>query len=120
MAELNRISILEAAHGAIKERTDYELSKVIDNILDPNTRADKKRKVTVMLELLPDADRKLINLNTVVRSSLEPTQPISAGFAIGADDNGELTVFEMLAQIPGQRNIYGEEQALPQALRLVK
>ena len=35
-------SILDMAHGAFKERTDYEMTKVIENILDPNTIATKE------------------------------------------------------------------------------
>ena len=120
MSELNKISILEAASGAIKERMDYELAKIIDNILDPNTRADKKRTLTVTLELLPDAERKQISLSTVVKSKLEPTAAISASFAIGADEDGEITVFEMLAQLPGQRDVFGNEQEPAKALRLVR
>lgn len=47
MSEQNKVSILEAASGAIKERADYELAKIIDNIMDPNTRADRVRTLTV-------------------------------------------------------------------------
>ena len=39
--------------GAILERVDYEMGKVIDNILDPNTKPTGKRKITVGLELIP-------------------------------------------------------------------
>jgi hypothetical protein len=31
--------------GAILERVDYEMGKVLDNILDPNTKATGKRKI---------------------------------------------------------------------------
>ena len=37
MNELEKKSILEMSMGAILERVDYEMGKVIDNILDPNT-----------------------------------------------------------------------------------
>lgn len=33
--------------GAILERVDYEMGKVMDNILDPNTKATAKRKISV-------------------------------------------------------------------------
>lgn len=33
----DRTSILDMAIGAIKERADYEMARIIDNILDPNT-----------------------------------------------------------------------------------
>lgn len=37
--QLDKKSILEMSMGAILERVDYEMGKVIDNILDPNTKS---------------------------------------------------------------------------------
>lgn len=34
-----RDSIMSMARGAFEERVDYEMDKVIQNILDPNTKA---------------------------------------------------------------------------------
>ena len=53
--EDTRTSILQMARGAIMERIDYEMTKVVDNILDPNTEATAKRKV--QLTRLQPADR---------------------------------------------------------------
>lgn len=47
--EDTRTSILQMARGAIMERIDYEMTKVVDNILDPNTEATAKRKVQLPL-----------------------------------------------------------------------
>lgn len=41
----NRKSIVEMAMGAIQERADYEMSKIIDNIIDVNTNPTKKRQL---------------------------------------------------------------------------
>lgn len=51
--QLDKKSILEMSMGAILERVDYEMGKVIDNILDLNTKPNAKRKITVTLELIP-------------------------------------------------------------------
>jgi len=51
-------SILQMARGAIMERADYEMSRLLANILDPNTSATAKRKLTLTLELKPDDDRQ--------------------------------------------------------------
>lgn len=56
--QLDKKSILEMSMGAILERVDYEMGKVMDNILDPNTKATAKRKISVTLELIPSADRR--------------------------------------------------------------
>lgn len=54
--QLDKKSILEMSMGAILERVDYEMGKVMDNILDPNTKATAKRKISVTLELIPSAE----------------------------------------------------------------
>lgn len=36
-------SILQMARGAIMERADYEMTHLMENILDPNTAATAKR-----------------------------------------------------------------------------
>lgn len=63
--QLDKKSILEMSMGAILERVDYEMGKVIDNILDPNTKPTGKRKITVGLELIPSGSvcRSWVNDN---------------------------------------------------------
>ena len=39
-------SLIDMANGAIKERLDYEMGRVIQNISDPNTKATAKRTIT--------------------------------------------------------------------------
>lgn len=46
---MDKTSILDMAMGAIKERVDYEMGHIVDNILDPNTPPNKKRKLTLTL-----------------------------------------------------------------------
>jgi len=86
--QLDKKSILEMSMGAILERVDYEMGKVMDNILDPNTKATAKRKISVTLELIPSAP-----------------------------STGELLVAEMVPQVPGQLALDGEEQDHPKILK---
>lgn len=39
MDEATKKSILQMAHGAFMERADYEMSRIMENILDVNTAA---------------------------------------------------------------------------------
>lgn len=116
---LNRESILRMAQGAIEEKVDYEVSRVIDNILDVNTKPDAKRKITVTLEFVPDAERKRIGLFVNAKSALVPTAAVATSMMITSDSNGELVVAEMVPQIPGQVNFDGYEQEQPKILRLI-
>lgn len=73
--QLDKKSILEMSMGAILERVDYEMGKVMENILDPNTKATAKRKISVTLELIPSADRRTITVQSTAKRSLTPTDP---------------------------------------------
>ena len=115
--ETMKTSILEMSRGAIMERVDYEMGKVIDNILDPNTAAAKKRKLTLTLELMPDDDRRQIAVATTARSVLVPTTPIVTGLYVTAGADGEVAVVEMVPQIPGQIGMDGGEQERPKVLK---
>ncbi len=105
--------------GAILERVDYEMEKVIENILDLNTKATGKRKITVGLELIPSADRKTITVQTTAKSTLCPTEPITTSLFITTQPStGEMVVAEMTPQVPGQFNLDGSEQERPKLLNL--
>ena len=117
MEKLDKKSILEMSRGAILERVNYEMGKVIDNILDPNTKPDAKRKLTLTLELTPDAERQQITVRTVAKSVLVPTDAITTSLYITSQPGtGEMVVAEMVPQIPGQFAIDGSEQEAPKIL----
>ena len=116
--QLDRKSILESSRGAILERVDYEMGKVIDNIMDPNTKATAKRKITVTLELIPGSDRRTITLNTTAKSTLVPSDPVTTSLYISSQPGtGEMVVAEMVPQIPGQMNMDGSEQKQPNIIK---
>lgn len=114
----NVANILEMSMGAILERVDYEMGKVMDNILDPNTKATAKRKISVTLELIPSADRRTITVQSTAKCSLTPTDPVTTSLYItNAPSTGELMVAEMVPRVPGQLALDGEEQDHPQILK---
>lgn len=116
----NEKSILDMAMGGIKERADYEMKKIIENIADVNTNPTKKRTLTLTVEFTPDSDRAGIRTSIVAKSKLEPTNPISTSLYITEDENGERAVLEMVPQVPGQASFNGTEQEEPAILRLVQ
>lgn len=120
MNEEQRTSILQMARGAIQERADYEMARVLDNILDPNTEARAKRKLQLNIEFRPDDDRQVIAVSVTVKSALCPTNPVSTSLYITGDEHGEATTVEMVPNIPGQTDMFGSEQEPAAVLRLVK
>lgn len=116
---MDKVSILQMARGAIEERVDVEVSRVIENITDPNTNPTSKRKITITLEFSPDSTRQVIGLKAIAKSTLAATEAVATAMCITADENGEMMVAEMVPQIPGQLNMGNEVQEAPKILRLV-
>jgi len=107
---MNTESILRMARGAIEERVDREVAAVVDNILDVNTKPDGKRKITLTIEFVPDAEREHIQINASTKTTLVPTNAVHTSMYITADGKGELVIAEATPQIPGQLDMAGKEQ----------
>lgn len=116
----NRKSILQMVNGAIEERVDYEVKRVVDNILDVNTEPTAKRKITLTIELQPSKDRGAVTVKTTAKSTLAPTTPIETVLAITADKQGQMAIMEITPQVPGQVDMEGHEQESPKLLRLAQ
>ena len=111
-------SILEMSQGAILERVNYEMGRVVENILDPNTKPDAKRKLTITLVLTPSADRRTINVSTTAKSTLVATDAVTTGLYVTNDPGtGEMVLAEMVPQIPGQYDMDGSVQTEANILR---
>ena len=108
---MEETSILRMAMGALEERVNLVMQQVMENIQDPNTRADKKRGITITLEFLPNTERSDIRVTSVVKAKLEPTNPIASTFCLGHDDHGELIAAEMTTSLPGQMRMDGSAQS---------
>ena len=118
MANDARSSLLQMAKGAIQERVDYEVSRVVDNILDMNTEAKVKRKVVLTIVMVPDDDRQVVKIEASAKSTLAPVVPIGTSLVITSDGNGEMMLAEIVPQVPGQMNINGKESEAPKILKL--
>lgn len=65
-------SIMEMARGAIMERVDIEMTRIIENIMDENTEAKVQRVLTLKVGLTPDPERKMVNVVAQANSKLAP------------------------------------------------
>ena len=66
---VNKKSVLDMAMGAIAEITDYEVERVVANIMDPNTSATAKRKITITLTFAPDDYRQQIGMDAQAKTA---------------------------------------------------
>jgi hypothetical protein len=63
-------TLLSIGGGQAVAMFDHELRKAIGNCKDPNTDTKQKRKVTLVVELLPDASRQNIGVTYQAKSAL--------------------------------------------------
>jgi uncharacterized protein YuzE len=90
------------ANGALAERANEELQKILENIADPNTDAKKKRKLTLTITLSADNERDVIMTNVLAKSTLAPSEPIEAKILMDLDNDGKVTGAELKSGIKGQ------------------
>jgi hypothetical protein len=93
------------ADGALAERINQELQRILENIADPNTEASKTRKLTVTLTLKADDKRDVILSSVVAKSALAPAKDIQAKLIMDLDGDGRITGAELKSGIKGQTYI---------------
>ena len=113
-------SILQMARGAIQERADYEMAKIMTNITDPNTKATGKRTLTIKLTFVPDEDRQTVAVTVQATSALQPTIPVRTALFIAEVSRNDVTAVEMQPNIPGQLNMDGDEEGTAPVLHIIK
>lgn len=115
--EVKEINILDMMNGAIGERVDYELGKVMRNCLDLNTDAKKARTLTLEIGIVPTEHRDSAAIKVSVKSKLVPVKALDSTLLLGGTAD-EPVVMEYTPQVPGQRNLAGGEQDEPKMIRL--
>lgn len=111
-------SILEMARGAIQERVDLEMARVIENITDENTKATATRKLTLTIEFKPDEERQLVQVAATAKTTLAAANPASTALYVGKY-RGETCAVEMAPQLPGQMDVNGGVQEPRATLKVV-
>jgi hypothetical protein len=99
-------SILEFDGGSIKQKLDYELAAVMDNIRDVNTD-DKPRELTIKIKLKPDEKRRTVIMTSEVQKKLRHTRPTSTTMQLSMVD-GEIVGTEVADFADGQIDLTGE------------
>lgn len=93
------------ANGAMAERFNAELQKVLKNIADPNTDPKKKRKLTVTVTLEGNEERNLAGTSIQINSTLAPAKSIGTNIIMDYDSKGKITGAELKSGIKGQSYI---------------
>ena len=100
------------ASGALAEKVNIELQKVLENIADPNTDHKKARKVTVSITLKANERRNLANVIVDTKSTLVPSVGVESELIIDYTPEGDITGAELKSGIPGQAYINDDGEIL--------
>lgn len=103
MIDLNKL-----ADGALAEKVNTELSRVLDNIADPNTDPGKKRTVTITMTITGDENREVLNTSVLTKSKLVPSKEVQTKLLMGADKQGNIIGKELRSGVKGQMFIDNE------------
>jgi hypothetical protein len=118
-AQSNFTNLFDAANGAINERIAYELPKIIDNLLDPNTDPTKVRTLTIKVNFKCDKSRTVFTTETKVEPKLIPTDSIPMQFTLFGCGK-DATLLEITTQVPGQQDIHGNVQEEPKTIKTIR
>lgn len=88
-----KLSLTGLKGGALEERFQRELARVLANIRDPNTSKEKKRSITVKLTFTPADDRQYAAITAEVSSKLAADAPVTT-FTLFTERDGELVATE--------------------------
>lgn len=97
------LDLSHIAEGGLQEKLDNELEKVFDNILDLNTEAKAKRKITIELIMSSNEERTVVDTTMTVKSKLAPQNGVATTILVGRDyDTGQVHANELKSTVPGQ------------------
>lgn len=97
------INIGNVCGGAMVEAFALKLQELLDNIMDPNTEARKKRELHLVLRLTPKDDRVQIDSEFECTTKLAGLIPTQSRMYIGRDEMGSLYA---LTEDPRQMHIF--------------
>lgn len=99
--ETEEISLFDLLDGGVKELAALNLRRVLDNIRDVNTDAEKKRYLTVKFAFLPNDNRDEVKVDIMVDCKTVPVRAVATTLDIG-EDNGQTVAVERPKYTPGQ------------------
>ena len=96
------VDLSQLAGGTLQEKFDREITRVIDNMQDPNTPFGEKRKITINISFVQNEMRDDAKIEISLNSKLAGVISAKTNFAMGKNlENGEVVVNEYGKQIPG-------------------
>lgn len=108
----NMLSLQSIAGGALQEKADVAMQKVLENMQDPNTPWKNKRVINIKIAFSQNEERDDTAVEVSVDTKLAPVSPMVTRMAIGKNlDSGRIVAEEYGNQIKGQLSFADLEAA---------
>lgn len=115
---MKHINLEQFAGGKLSVQLNKALEKITENVQDPNTDAQKVRKINVSISLRPNDERNFVSITVETKLSLAPELGATTALSMGRDlRTGEVEAIEIFNQIPGQmsvNDVIDQEEEEPQ------
>lgn len=103
---MKHINLEQFAGGKLSVQLNKALEKITENVQDPNTDAQKVRKINVSISFRPNDERNFVATTVETKLSLAPELGATTALSMGRDlRTGEVEAIEIFNQIPGQMSI---------------
>ena len=103
---MKHIDLEQFAGGKLSVQLNKALEKITENVQDPNTDAQKVRKINVSISFRPNDERDFVATTVETKLSLAPELGATTALSMGRDlRTGEVEAVEIFNQIPGQMNV---------------
>lgn len=104
--KMNLLSLKDLANGALQEKADAAMRKVLENMQDPNTPWKNKRQINIKIAFVQNEGRDDAAVEVSVDTKLAPVSPVVTRMAIGKDlMSGKTFAQEYGRQIRGQMSL---------------
>ena len=115
---MKHLNLEEFAGGKLSVQLNKALEKITENVQDPNTDAQKVRKINVSISFRPNDERNFVATTVETKLSLAPELGATTALSMGRDlRTGEVEAIEIFNQIPGQmsvNDVIDQEEEEPQ------
>lgn len=99
MQNLQNVNLKTLSEGAMIERGNLELEKVLENIEDPNTGFGI-REINIKLKFKPREDRQSAEISIQATSKLAPVTEHLTQVYLGQNDDGDYEMAEVQQATP--------------------
>ena len=74
---MDKLSMATLRRGSAVEMVDEAIQRVLENVVDPNTDAKSKRRVTLTLTFAPDKERESMGVDITVKTTMAPQASVA-------------------------------------------